>query len=439
LLATPARVIAALFALGVCVVTTLLWLPIAGEHGSVGFRTALFTATSAVCVTGQTLGDVATTWSTFGEIVIMVGVQLGGLGITVLASLLALLVSRRLGLSTTLLAQAETKTLDIGDVRRVLIGVGAVNVLVEGVLTVILWLRFWLSYDEPPGRAAYLGMFHAVAAFNHAGFSLFPDSLAQFSLDPIVLLPVAAAIILGSLGFPVLFELRHQWRHPFRWTVHAKIVVSGTVLLLIGGTAVLTVLEWSNPATLGGDSVQGTILNGFFASVTPRSAGFSTFDYADANSTTLLVTDILMFIGGGSAGVAGGIKITTFLLLFFAIMSESRGDPDVDAFGRRIPVAAMRQAVSVALLGVAVVASGVFAMLVVTNLTLDVALFEVTSSFSTSGLSTGVLPNLDPAAHYLLVVMMFVGRLGTVTLASALALRERQRLYRLPEERPIVG
>ena len=163
---------------------------------------------------------------------------------------------------------------------------------------------------------------------------------------------------------------------------------------LVGGTVVLTALEWTNPRTLGAFSTPGTILNGFFAAVTPRSGGFSTFDYGEANSTTLLVTDILMFIGGGSAGVAGGIKITTFLLLFFAIVSEARGDPDVDAFGRRIPAAAIRQAISVALLGVAVVAAGTFTILALTDLTMDQALFEVTSAFSTSGLSTGVLPDI---------------------------------------------
>jgi len=440
LLSSPARVIVTVFAVGVTVFTCLLLLPVASSTGtSIGFRTALFTATSAVCVTGLTTVDVATSWSTFGEVVIMVAIQLGGLGITALASLLALLVSRRLGLGTRLVAQVETKTLDLGDVRRVLLGVVMVNILVEGVLATSLFFRLWLGYGEEPGRAAYLGVFHAITAFNHAGFSLWSDSLAGFALDPLVILPISVAIILGSLGFPVLFELRHNWRHPSRWSIHAKIVLLGTAMLIVGGTAALTAMEWTNPRTLGAFSTPGTILNGLFAAVTPRSGGFSTFNYSEANSTTLLVTDVLMFIGGGSAGVAGGIKITTFLLLFFAIVSEARGDRDVDAFGRRIPSGAIRQAISVALLGVAVVATGTLLMLALTDLTLDFALFNVTSAFSTSGLSVGALGGISPAAQYLLVALMFIGRLGTVTLASALALRERRRLYRLPEERPIVG
>lgn len=429
-----------MFAAGVLAFTVLLALPVSAESGrSVGLREALFAATSAVCVTGATLSDTARTWSTFGEVMILVGVQLGGLGITTLASLLALLVGRRLGVSSKLIAQAETKTLDLGDVRRVLTGVTAVNLLVEGVLGVVLTLRLWLGYGEELGRAAYLGVFHAVTAFNDAGFTLWPDSLGGFALDPLILLPVALAIILGSLGFPVLFELRHEWRTPSRWTMHTKIVMAGTVLLTVGGTLALTAMEWTNPRTLGAFSSEGTVLNGFFAAVTPRSAGFSTFDYSEANSTSLFVTDILMFIGGGSAGVAGGIKITTFLLLFFAIVSEARGDPDVNAFSRRIPSTAIRQAVSVALLGVAVVALGTLTMLALTDLSMDFALFEVTSAFGTAGLSTGVLGDLPPGGHYVIITLMFVGRLGTVTLASALALRERRRLYRLPEERPIVG
>jgi len=428
------------FAVGVAVFTALLALPVAAESGqSTGFRVALFTATSAVCVTGHTIVDTGQTWSTFGEIVILAAVQLGGLGITALASLLALLVGRRLGVSSKLIAQAETKTLDLGDVRRVLIGVATVNVVVEGMLAVVLGTRLWLGYGEEPGRAAYLGVFHAITAFNHAGFSLWPDSLGGFALDPIVVLPIAVVIILGSLGFPVLFELRHNWRHPRRWTLHAKIVMVGTGGLLLVGSVAITALEWTNPQTLGSFSTEGTVMNGFFGAVTPRSAGLSTFDYAEANRTTWLVTDVLMFIGGGSAGVAGGMKITTFLLLFFAIVSEARGDPDVDAFGRRIPSAAIRQAISVALLGVAAVVSSTLALLAMSDLDLDHALFEVTSAFSTSGLSTGALAEVPAPAHYLIIALMFVGRLGTVTLASALALRERRRLYRLPEERPIVG
>jgi Trk-type K+ transport system membrane component len=276
-------------------------------------------------------------------------------------------------------------------------------------------------------------------AFNHAGFTLYSDSLIGFATDPLIVVPMAVGIILGSLGFPVLFELRRELRTPKRWSVHLKLMVMGTVLLIVGGMVALTISEWSNPRTIGDLDVGAKLLNGLFASVTPRSGGFNTFDYSQANDTTRFITDVLMFIGGGPASTAGGIKVTTFLLLFFAILSEARGDQDVDAFGRRVPTASIRLAISVALLGVAMVTTGTLTLMALTDLDLDFALFEVTSAFATAGLSTGVLPDLPPAAHYFLAGLMFVGRLGTVTLASALALRESRRLYRLPEERPIVG
>jgi trk system potassium uptake protein TrkH len=422
--------VAGLFVVGVAVSTLVLVLPISGAGGeSIGFRTALFTATSAICVTGLSINNVATDWSTFGEVAIMVSVQLGGFGIIALASLLALVVSRRLGLSTRLVAQTETNTLDLGEVRRVLVGVGVVTVLIEGTLALALALRWWLGYGESIGRSVYLGVFHSIMAFNHAGFALFSDNLIGFATDPLILVPLAIGIILGSLGFPVLFELRRELRVPKQWSVHLKLMVLGTVLLIVGGMVALTISEWRNDRTIGDLDARAKMLNGFFASVTSRSAGFNTFDYGQANDTTRLITDILMFIGGGPASTAGGIKITTFLLLFFAILSEARGDQDVDAFRRRVPTASIRQAISVALLGVAVVATGTLMLMSLSDLDLDAAVFEVTSAFATAGLSTGVLPDLPPAAQFFMAGLMFVGRLGTVTLASALALRERRRLY----------
>jgi Trk-type K+ transport system membrane component len=434
-------VIAGLFLAGIVLSTAVLVLPISGAGGnhSVGFRTALFTATSSICVTGLSINDIATAWSTFGQVMIMVSVQAGGFGITTLASLLALLVSRRLGLSTRLIAQTETNTLDLGDVRRVLLGVGAVTLLIEGTLAVVLGLRWWLGYGESIATSAYYGIFHSIMAFNHAGFALFSNNMIGFATDPLILVPLAIGIILGSLGIPVLFELRRELRTPSQWSVHLKLMAVGTVLLIVGGMVALTISEWSNSRTIGDLNAGDKLLNGFFASVTPRSAGFNTFEYGEANDTTRLITDVLMFIGGGPASTAGGIKITTFLLLFFAIMSEARGDQDVDAFGRRVPTASIRQAISVALLGVAVVVAGTLTLMAITELGMDIALFEVASAFATAGLSTGVLPDLPAAAQYFMAGLMFVGRLGTVTLASALALRESRRLYRFPEERPIVG
>ena len=436
----PARAVIYAFAFAVGIGTALLMLPVAAADGSVtDLRTALFTSTSAVCVSGVAVVDTATHWSTFGQVVILLGVQTGGFGIMTFASLLGLLVSRRLGLRTRLVAQAETNSLQLGDVNRVLRGVAVVSFTVELLVAAMLTARLWVGGGVSLGRAAWLGLFHAVSAFNNAGFALWSDNLIRYVSDPWFCLPIAMAVIVGGLGFPVLFELGRGYRTPRRWSVHTKITLLGTTALISGGTVALLTLEWTNPGTLGPLDTPGKVLAGFFSSVMPRTAGFNSLDYGKMGEESLMVTDLLMFIGGGSASTAGGIKVTTFTILFFAILAEVRGDEVVEAFGRRVPAAALRQALSVALLGVATVVAGTLAMLKMTNLGLDRVLFEVVSAFSTAGLSTGITPTLPPAAQNLLVALMFIGRVGTVTLASALALRHRPRLYQLPEERPIIG
>ena len=437
----PGMAVVVGFAAAIAVVTLLLMLPVAHEDGvTTTFRQALFTATSAVCLTGLTVVDTPTHWSTFGEVSIMLGVQFGGLGFMVSASLLGLAVVRRLGLRTRLLAAAETRAVGLGDVRRVVLGVALVGLAVEGIVAVLLGLRLWIGYGESAGRAAYHGVFHAVTSYNNAGFALYSSNLIGFATDPMICLPIALAVVVGGLGFPVLLELRRELGSPRYWSVHTRITLLTTTLLLVVGTVAVAGFEWRNAGTLGPLDTPGKLLVGFFqGGVQPRTAGFNTIDYSQANETSLLVTDVLMFIGGGSGGTAGGIKVTTFMLLFFAIVAEVRGDPAVCAFGREVPSAVIRQALSVALLGVALVVAGTLTVLALTDLDLDPVLFEVVSAFGTVGLSTGITPALPAAAQYVLIVLMFAGRLGPITLASALALRERQKLFRLPEERPIVG
>jgi trk system potassium uptake protein len=437
----PGLVVLLGFAAAILLLTLLLMLPASREPGQLpSFVQALFTATSAICVTGLAAVDTPSHWSGLGEALIIAGVQFGGLGFMTSASLLGLGAARRLGLRTRILAAAETRTLGLGDVRRVVRGVAVTSFTVEGILAVVLGLRFWLGYDMPAGQAAYRGLFHAVMAFNNAGFALFHDNLIGFATDPLVCLPMAVAIIMGALGFPVLFELQRELVTPRTWSLHTKITVSTYALLLVAGTAAFIGFEWHNAATLGPYGVADKLLVGFFmGGPQARSAGFNTVDVGAMNETSWLVTDCLMFIGGGSAGVGGGIKVTTFMLLFFAIVAEVRGDPAVSAFGREISSSVIRQALSVALLGVALVVVGTLAVLALTGLDLDRVLFEVISAFATNGLSTGITGTLPPSAQYVLVGLMFAGRLGPITVASALALRERRKLYRLPEERPIVG
>ena len=438
----PAQLVVAAFLGAVAVGTVLLSLPIAkagAGTGGASLMTAAFTATSAVCVTGLSVVDTPTYWSGFGEAVIMGLIQVGGFGIMTLASLLSLIVARRLGLKTRLTAAAETRSLGLGDVRRVLIGVALFSLAFEALAALILTARFAATYDESLPTALYHGAFHAVSSFNNAGFALWSDNLVGFVTDPVVSLTVAGAIIAGGLGFPVLFELRRELITPRTWSLHTRIVVWMTVILLGTGTVAITALEWSNPETLGPLSVGGKLLAGFFQAVQPRTAGFNSLDYSAMDEETWFITDILMFIGGGPASTAGGIKVTTFAVLGYMILAEVRGDPEVHASGRRLPNHAQRQALSVAMAAVTVIAVGTVLLMSFTEHDVDRALFEVISAFSTVGLTTGITADLPDSGKTLLIVLMFLGRVGTITLASALALRARPILYRLPEERPIVG
>jgi len=436
----PARLVPLAFLLAVLAGTGLLMLPVsrAGE-GAAPFLTALFTATAAVCVTGLIVVDTPTYWSGFGQVVILVLFQVGGLGIMTGATLLGLLVTRRLRLGARLVAQAETRSLEIGDVGAVLRWVLLVTVVVELAIAATLALRLRYGHGEPWGDAAWNGLFHAVSAFTNAGFSTYSDGLMGFATDPLVLGPIMAAVVVGAIGFPVLQDLRRAPRRPGRWSLHTKITLLGTGLLLPGGLLAVLAYEWGNPGTLGPLDPAGKVLGAAFHSVMTRSGGLNSVDLGKMRPETLTVSYVLMMIGGGSAGTAGGIKVTTFLVLGFVVWAEIRGEPDVCAFGRRISREVQRQALTVVLLAVGLVAVATLLLLSVSDFALEQVLFETVSAFATVGLSTGITASLPPSGQFILVVLMFVGRVGTVTVATGMALRSRQRPYRYPEERPIVG
>ncbi|KAF0648246.1 MULTISPECIES: TrkH family potassium uptake protein [Streptomyces] len=441
----PARSLVLAFAAVVLLGTFLLTLPVSSENGgATGLVTALFTATSAVCVTGLVVVDTGTYWSGFGEGVILALIQVGGFGIMTMASLLALLVSGRLRLRMQLTAAAETKSLGIGDVRRVLLGVAGTTLAVELAVGALLALRFRFGYDRSIADSAYSGLFHAVSAFNNAGFGLHVDNLTPYARDPWVTLPIALAVILGGLGFPVLLELlRHRTRRRLTgrrtWSLHTRMTLATTVALLLTGTVLTCLLEWTNPGTLGRFDWGGKLLNGFFHSAMSRTAGFNAVDIGAMEASTLLMTCTLMFIGGGSAGTAGGIKVTTFAVLAAAIWAEVRGEPNSTVMGRRLAPHVLRQALTVALLAVGLVVAATLALLTVSPAPMEAVLFEAVSAFGTVGLSTGITADFPDSGRLVLVFLMFVGRLGPVTLVSALALRERTRRYQLPEERPVIG
>ncbi len=441
---TPATFIITAFLVLLAAGTAVLMVPVArnGEGGATLWQ-ALFTATSAISVTGLTIVDTAEHWTPLGQLTILVLVQIGGLGIMTSAALLGLLTLRRLGLAVNISAVAETRSIGRGvgvsDVRTVLANVLRISLAVELAVAAVLAVRFAVGYDEPLPRALWLAVFHAVSAFNCAGFALYSDSLARFVGDPWVLVPMGLAVLLGSLGFPVMLELVRNVRAPRRWSINSLLVLSSTAVLLPLSLVAIVGLEWGNPQTIGTLSVPGKLLAGAFETVVPRSAGFTTIDVANFQPATWLVLDVLMFIGSGPAGTGGGIKLTTATVLLLAIRAEARGDDAVEAFGRRIPRQAVRTALAVALLATGAVVLATLALTVIGGAPLDRTLFEVVSAFSTTGLSTGLTAELPVHGQALLVVLMLVGRLGPITLATALTLRRRTKLYQLPEERPIIG
>jgi trk system potassium uptake protein TrkH len=436
----PARIVPLAFMAAGAVGAVLLSLPIATPGPDrPPVLIAAFTSISAVCVTGLGVVDTATYWSTFGHVVILGLVQIGGFGIMTLATLLGLLVGRRLGLRSSLIAQAESHTINLGDVRQVLGRVAVTMALFETCIAAVLTVRFRARYDDSWGDALWHGLYYAVQAFNNGGFALHSDGLVDFVEDAWVILLVCGAVIAGGIGFPVLFELRRRWRRPGLWTVHTRLTVYGYAILFVLGMVAFTALEWRNPGTLGPLSLEGKLLAGVTGSVMPRSGGLNAVDYGQITPETMAVTYVLMFIGGGSAGTAGGIKVATFFLLAFVIWSEVRGERDTNIAHRRIGSQTLRQALTIALLGIGVVAIGTMAILLMTDLALDVVLFEAISAFATVGLSTGVIPGLPAGAKVTLIVLMYVGRVGTITVASALALKTRHHHYHLPEERPVVG
>ena len=437
--AHPARFVTLLFLLAVAGGTALLFLPIATEDRGTSLGTAAFTATSAITVTGLATVDTAAHWSRFGEAVILVLIQLGGIGIMTLASLVLLTFSRRLGLRHRLVAQTETGVLTVGEVGTVVRQVVLISAVVELVAGAALFLRFWIAYDEPVLRALWLGVFHAVSAFNNAGFGLFRDNLSGFVGDPVVNGVVMVAIVLGGLGVPVLVELvrdRLSWR---RWSLHTRLVLAVSAFLLIVSWALVGAFEWTNGSTFGELPVHEKVMAALFHAVSSRTAGFNSVDIGGMNETTWLLTSALMFIGAAPASTGGGIKVTTFGVLGFVILSELRGDRDVVVFNRRIPTSAQRQALATALIGVGVVVVATLALVAMGDWGLGPSLLEVTSAFGTTGLSTGITADVPGIGRAVLGLLMFAGRVGPLTVGAALALRSRDHRYRLPEERPLLG
>ena len=443
---SPARLALGVFALVIASITALLSAPWATAHGQrAPFVDALFTATSATTVTGLVVVPTGEYWSWWGLLVILGAIKIGGLGVMTLASLLGMAVSRRIGLTQRLLVSSETKVTRLGEVGSLVRTVIVTSTALEVVIAIVLFPRL-LVHGEPVGTAAWHAVFYAVSAFNNAGFVPPAEGLDPFVSDWWMLLPIIVGVFIGSLGFPVILDVAHHLRaprqhgrSPRRWKLHSKLTIATSIALVVFGSVVVAAFEWTNPGTFRPLDPGGTALASLFAGVMPRSGGFTTVDVDQMHEGTWLLLDALMFVGGGSASTAGGIKVTTLAVMLLAIVAEGRGDPDVEAFGRRIPRETLQVAIAVAFVSASIVLVASLLLLAMTGLTLDRILFEVISAFATCGLSTGITADLPAPAKYVLVVLMFIGRTGTMTLAAALALRSRRRVIRYPEERPIIG
>ena len=442
---TPSQILVLWFAGMVVVGTICLSLPVASvPDRSIRVIDALFMATSAICVTGLVVKDLATDLSTTGQIMILVLFQLGGLGYMVLSTIIIVLLGKKIGIKQRLVMQEALNVLTVGGLIGLLKGILLLTVVAEGIGAVLLAMRFSAEFPWP--RAAYLGLFHAVSAFNNAGFSLFPTSLVAYQRDWVVNLLVTILAITGGIGFIVYRDLiRFAKREIYRLTVHTWMVLSLTAGLIVGGTLVFWALESGNPKTLGSLPLTDQLMVSYFHAVTARTLGFNTIDIGASGGATLYFLVLLMFIGASPGGTGGGIKTSTFGTMLVGLWAGILGRSDVTAFHRRIPQETVIRAFSVALLAFALTTGVTLFLQVSERQDFLRTLFEVASAFGTVGLSTGDGGVLSFAALFtdfgklMLILTMLIGRIGPLTVGVALIRLEETRRFRYPPERVLIG
>ena len=435
----PAKAIALSFFSAIMVGTVLLWLPWSHAPGQVTLLDALFTATSALCVTGLIVVDTATAWSPLGRVILLVLIQVGGLGIVTLSTMVALLLGRRVGFQGRLHTAAQVSASGTGGVLRLVRTIFLLSLGFETLGALLLYPSFAALHG--PGKGAFYAFFHSVSAFNNAGFALYPDSLLRFAGNPAVVLVLGALFIIGGLGFIVHLNVWSNLRYGRRFplTLHSRIVLLTTLVLCVFGTAVVLALEWTNPKSLGELPLGGKLLMGFFQGVTPRTAGFNTVDYTLLREPTQLLTMLLMFIGGSPASTAGGIKTVTFFVLVASAWSMVRGRGELSAFGRRVAVGTVVKAGSVALLSSGLVVGALFLLTLTESLPLMTTMFEAFSAFGTVGLSLSATFDLSIPGRLIIILLMYLGRIGPLTFALALVQEPHASNVKYPAEGVLIG
>ncbi|MEW6541108.1 MAG: TrkH family potassium uptake protein [Bacillota bacterium] len=434
---TPQRILLLGFGLLIAIGTFLLSLPAAvNPGGDNSFLTALFTATSATCVVGLAVVDTGTNWSPFGQAVILGLIQVGGLGFITVATLILILVGRKINLRQRLLIQESLNQFRVGGVVRLVIQVITITLAFQAVAAAVLAVRLVPDFGWGPG--VWMSVFHSVAAFNNAGFDLFGGfrSLTAYTEDVIINLGVGVPVIIGGLGFVVIVEVI-QKRSFRKLSLHSAIVLTTSFFLLVLGFLVILAIE--NTRAFVDLSAPGKVLASFFQSLTTRTAGFNTVDIGALHPATQFFMIGLMFIGGGSNSVAGGIKVTAFALLLLATWNLSRGRGSVRIWGREIPQILFQKAVALAIIQFAVLFLATLVLSITERADFLTILFEVTSALSLVGLSMGLTPDLSPAGKLVLTVCMYIGRVGPLTLVFALVKPHREPRLKYPDEQILIG
>ena len=424
----------ALMALG----TVLLKLPVSTQ-GGISWVDAFFVSVSCGSVTGLSTVTIPTTFTPFGQVVMMVLVQLGGLGIMTVATIAALLVGQRVGFRGLLAVREEMDNVDsLRNTLRLLGQIAAITFAVELVGAVVLGVGF-LRRGMGVGESAFQGIFHSIMAFCNAGFTILPgDGLVPYAGDWIIVGSLVVVVTLGGLGFPVLVDL-YRYGGDRRLSIHSRLVLIVSGVLVVVGVLSVALMEWSNPATLGGESTSTRAAMSVFQGVTPRTAGFATVDYAEMRDPTLVVQTLLMFVGTAPTSTGGGVKVTTVALVFLIVVSQIRGQENITLFWRELPRALVAKALAVLALSAALIVLGTLTIMISDDLTLLPALFEITSAFGTTGLSMDVTPQLSPFGKVLVAVVMFLGRVGPITFIIAMTARQRPTRYKYPQEDIAIG
>ncbi|MBS8266078.1 Trk family potassium uptake protein [Mesobacillus boroniphilus] len=436
----PPKVLVIGFGAIILLGTLLLSLPASTVNGrGLTFLDALFTATSATCVTGLVVVDTGDIFTRFGEMVILSMIQIGGLGFMSFATLLAFILGKRISFKERLIIQESMNNATVEGIVRLVKRIFIFTAVVEITGGIILSLRF--SQEMAAGKAIYFGFFHAVSNFNNAGFDLMGGfkGLTEYVEDPIVNLTMISLISLGGIGFIVMNEL-FEYRSTRRISLHSKIVMAVSGVLVFGGALLIFIMEFNNPSTLKPMSMTGKIFGAFYQAVTPRTAGSNTLNIPDLKQSTLFLIIFLMFIGASPGSTGGGIKTTTFAVLIGAVKSQIRGREDITFFGRRMNYSIISKAMTVSLIALFLVGS-ITMILTITEPGKDFLMifFETVSAFSTVGLSMGLTPELSSYGKVLITITMFAGRIGPLTLAFAVTKKRKEDHYRYPAGKVMIG